>query len=90
MSFSPVRVRAVTSAARRANPAGLLDEGSADVGQASFILSGGAIRRTSAPGIGGWRKALFVALAHNAADPAAYFDLPTDLPTGDDGGAVDI
>ena len=25
-----------------------------------------------------WRKALFVALAHNAADPAAYFRLPGD------------
>ena len=25
-----------------------------------------------------WRKALFLALAHNAADPAAYFGLPPD------------
>ena len=25
-----------------------------------------------------WRKALFLVLAHNAADPAAYFGLPAD------------
>ena len=25
-----------------------------------------------------WRKTLFVGLAHNAADPAAYFGLPAD------------
>jgi KUP system potassium uptake protein len=25
-----------------------------------------------------WRKRLFVALSHNAASPAAYFNLPED------------
>nr|WP_284288050.1 KUP/HAK/KT family potassium transporter [Angustibacter aerolatus] len=28
------------------------------------------------PGMRGWRKTLFIGLAHNAADPAAYFGLP--------------
>jgi KUP system potassium uptake protein len=79
----------IPQALHRARAAGLLDEGSADIGQASYFLSRGAIRRTSAPGIARWRKALFVALAHNAADPAAYFGLPTDR-TVTMGTAVDI
>ncbi|MEO7260496.1 MAG: potassium transporter Kup [Jatrophihabitantaceae bacterium] len=57
---------------------GLLERGLVDVEDASYFLSRGAIRRTSAPGLVRWRKALFVALAHNAADPAAYFGLPLD------------
>jgi KUP system potassium uptake protein len=79
----------IPRALQAARVAGLLDEGSADFGQASFFLSRGTIRRTRAPGIARWRKALFVALAHNAADPAAYFDLPTDR-TVTVGSAVDI
>lgn len=79
----------IPEALRSACAAGLLQEGSVDVDQASFFLSRGAIRRTSAPGIARWRKALFVALAHNAADPAAYFDLPADR-TLTMGTAVDI
>jgi len=47
-----------------------------DVANASYFISRGALRRTHAPGMRGWRKALFVALAHNATDPAAYFGLP--------------
>ena len=39
-------------------------------------LARGDLRRTRAPGMARWRKALFVALAHNAADPSAYFRLP--------------
>jgi len=50
----------------------------ADLDRASYFLSRGAVRRTSEPGMARWRKGLFVALAHNAADPAAYFALPTD------------
>jgi KUP system potassium uptake protein len=46
--------------------------------EASYFISRGSIRRTRQPGMAGWRKALFVALAHNAADPAAYFDLPPE------------
>ena len=47
-----------------------------DVDTASFFVSRGAIRRTRAPGMARWRKALFVALALGAADPSAYFGLP--------------
>jgi KUP system potassium uptake protein len=79
----------IPDALRKACAAGLLPEGSVDINEASYFLSRGAIRRTSAPGIARWRKALFVALAHNAADPAAYFDLPTDR-TVTMGSAVDI
>ena len=56
---------------------GLLQHPDLDMAQASYFLSRGSLRRTSAPGMVRWRKALFVALAHNAADPAAYFALPT-------------
>jgi KUP system potassium uptake protein len=79
----------IPEALRRASAAGLLLAGSADLGEASFFLSRGTIRRTSASGLARWRKALFVTLAHNAADPAAYFDLPTDR-TVTMGSAVDI
>lgn len=48
------------------------------VANASYFVSRGGIRRTSAPGMACWRKMLFITLAHNAADPAAYFSLPTD------------
>jgi len=46
--------------------------------RASFFVSRGAIRRTLSGGMAGWRKGLFVALAHNAADPAARFQLPSE------------
>jgi KUP system potassium uptake protein len=65
-------------ALRQACAAGALERGVTDIDDASYFLSRGAIRRTSAPGMARWRKALFVALAHNAADPAAYFSLPTN------------
>ena len=65
-------------ALQQACAAGVLENGVADVSEASYFLSRGSIRRTSAPGMARWRKALFVALAHNAADPAAYFALPRD------------
>ncbi|GAB3682012.1 potassium transporter Kup [Angustibacter aerolatus] len=47
-----------------------------DISDASYFVSRGAIRRSRAPGMRGWRKTLFIGLAHNAADPAAYFGLP--------------
>ena len=49
-----------------------------DVEDASFFLSRGTAPAHRAPG---WRRggrSLFLALAHNAADPAAYFGLPVD------------
>ena len=47
-----------------------------DAAEASYFLSRGALRRTSAPGMSRWGKALFVVLAHNAGDPAEFFALP--------------
>ncbi|MGA0567714.1 potassium transporter Kup [Rathayibacter sp. KR2-224] len=43
---------------------------------ASYFISRGAIRVTRRAPMVGWRRSLFVALAHNAADPAARFGLP--------------
>jgi len=65
-------------ALRDACDAGELEGGVVDIDAASFFLSRGSIRRTSAPGLARWRKTLFLTLAHNAADPAAYFSLPPD------------
>ena len=58
--------------------AGMLERGVVDTDDASYFLSRGTIRQTSEPGMTRWRKSLFIALAHNAADPAAYFHLPTN------------
>jgi KUP system potassium uptake protein len=60
-----------------------------DAENASFFLSRGQIRRTRAPGMARWRKVLFLGLAHNAADPAAYFGLPVDR-TVTMGSPVDV
>jgi KUP system potassium uptake protein len=57
--------------------------------EASFFISRGAIRRTRSAGMARWRKAFFVGLAHNAADPAARFQLPSDR-TVTMGSDVDI
>ena len=57
---------------------GALPRGTIRVQDASFFLSRGSIRRTKAKGMAPWRKILFLRLAHNAADPAAYFGLPVD------------
>jgi KUP system potassium uptake protein len=65
-------------ALRQAHAAGMIETPTADLDDASYFLSRGSIRRTGAPGMARWRKALFVALAHTAANPAAYFNLPPD------------
>jgi KUP system potassium uptake protein len=49
-----------------------------DPGHASYFLSRASLRTTSKPGMSRWRKLLFVTLAHNAANPAEYFGLPTE------------
>ncbi|HYJ75002.1 MAG TPA: potassium transporter Kup [Kineosporiaceae bacterium] len=49
-----------------------------DLDGASYFLSRASIRPTRAPGMSRWRKQLFVALAHNAANPAEVFGLPAD------------
>jgi KUP system potassium uptake protein len=76
-------------ALRQACEAGVLEPGILDVPEASFFLSRGPIRRTNAPGMAQWRKVLFLTLAHNAADPAAYFGLPVDR-TVTMGSPVDV
>ncbi|MFD1719953.1 potassium transporter Kup [Amnibacterium endophyticum] len=48
-----------------------------EMDRASYFVSRGAIRRTRPTGMARWRKGLFVTLAHNAADPASRFNLPS-------------
>jgi KUP system potassium uptake protein len=73
----------------QARTAGLLEPGIGDLEDVRFFLSRGSITLTSAPGMVRWRKSLFLFLAHNAADPAAYFGLPRDR-TVTLGSAVDL
>jgi KUP system potassium uptake protein len=73
----------------QAREAGLLEPGIDDVESARWFLSRGSLRRTPAPGMIRWRKSLFLFLAHNAADPTAYFGLPRDR-TVTMGSAVDL
>ncbi len=65
-------------ALRQAVDEGMLEAPVDALDEASYFLSRGAVRRTSQPGMARWRKSLFVTLAHNAADPTAYFGLPRD------------
>ncbi|HEX6755279.1 MAG TPA: potassium transporter Kup [Mycobacteriales bacterium] len=53
-------------------------EGRLEPASVSYFLSRGALRRTRAPGMRHWRKSLFLVLAHNAANPAELFGLPTE------------
>jgi len=68
----------IPTALRLACAAGVFEPDRPDVEHASYFLSRGSLRRSSAPGLARWRKTLFLGLAHNAADPAAYFALPAD------------
>jgi KUP system potassium uptake protein len=65
-------------ALRAACHARTLDIDPGKIGQASYFISRGGIRETRGTGMSGWRKKLFVAIAHNAADPASRFMLPPD------------
>ena len=65
-------------ALRQACADGVFDDTVHDIADASYFVSRGSLRRTREPGMTGWRKALFIGLAHNAANPAAYFSLPVD------------
>jgi KUP system potassium uptake protein len=47
-----------------------------DVAGAVYFLSQVSVTPTAAPGMAGWRKRLFVAMARNAASPVDYFQLP--------------
>jgi len=66
----------IPSALEAACDAGVIDLASADIEHASYFVSLGPIRATPGPGMTRWRKNLFVALAHNAANPTARFGLP--------------
>ena len=46
--------------------------------QASYFVSRINLRRSGRPGMGAWRKALFIGLAHNAASQAEFLCLPDD------------
>jgi KUP system potassium uptake protein len=66
----------VTDVLRQAEAAGL--ECPLEVEEASYFLSKIELLPTGAPGMSMWRKRLFVATAHLAADPVEYFVLPRD------------
>lgn len=76
-------------ALRQALAGGVLDPRITDLDNARYFLSRGSIRRTSASGMWRWRKILFLFIAHNAADPAAYFRLPVER-TVTMGSTVDL
>ncbi len=56
----------------------LSDELDIDPDTALYFLSRMTIERGPAPSMSGWRKPMFIGLSHNAATPAAYFQLPVD------------
>ena len=87
-SASPTRPTCPTRCSRRI-ASGACSGRTCDRRDASYFLSRGPIRRTHEPGMARWRKALFLALAHNAADPADYFGLPRDR-TVTMGSEVDV
>jgi KUP system potassium uptake protein len=67
----------IPRALRAACLAKVLDLDPADLDGASYFISRGGIRPTRrGKNMVAWRKRLFVAIAHNAADPAARFMLP--------------
>jgi KUP system potassium uptake protein len=67
----------VVQALRQARAEGRL-EVDLDPDTASYFVSRADLRITRRPGMRWWRKKLFVGLAHNAANPADRFGLPTD------------
>ena len=79
----------IPRALRAACRAGVLDLNPADFTRASYFISRGAIRTTGASRMVRWRRSLFVALAHNAANPAERFGLPA-LRTVTMGSDVEI
>jgi KUP system potassium uptake protein len=84
-SDEPDLPRALRAACR----AGVLPLKAGDFKHASYFISRGAIRTTRSKGMVSWRRSLFIALAHNAADPAARFGLPA-LRTVTMGSDVEI
>ena len=76
-------------ALRTAASTGILSVDADEFRRASYFISRGAIRTTRATDMVRWRRSLFIALAHNAADPAARFGLPA-LRTVTMGSDVEI
>ncbi|MEP6842229.1 MAG: KUP/HAK/KT family potassium transporter, partial [Pseudolysinimonas sp.] len=66
----------IPKALRDACRAGVLSLRAKDLNHASYFVSRGEIRMSRKRGLVAWRKSLFLALAHNAADPAGRFGLP--------------
>jgi KUP system potassium uptake protein len=64
-------------------------EGNAREEDAVYFLSQVTIRPTHGPGMAGWRKRLYVALARNSVSAADYFHLPADR-TVTIGSAIDL
>jgi KUP system potassium uptake protein len=67
----------VPAALALARKRGLLER-NLDLEHASYLLSRITIMPTSEPGIGRWRKHIFLAMARNAASPIDLFGLPAD------------
>ena len=57
---------------------GLTPELDIDPATAYYFLSRISIEMGDDPCMSRWRKRIFIGLAHNAANPAEYFRLPTD------------
>ncbi|MEO6825906.1 MAG: potassium transporter Kup [Microbacteriaceae bacterium] len=79
----------IPRALRAACRAHVLPLKAGDFRSASYFISRGAIRTTGTKDMVRWRRSLFVALAHNAADPASRFGLPA-LRTVTMGSDVEI
>lgn len=79
----------IPQALRVACSLGVLPVEAGDFGDASYFVSRGAIRTARKHGMVPWRRSLFIALAHNAADPASRFGLPA-LRTVTMGSDVEI
>jgi KUP system potassium uptake protein len=67
----------VPNALRAARRAGVLDVDAEALEHASYFISRGAIQTGRSRTMPRWQQKLFVTLAHNAADPAARFGLPS-------------
>ncbi len=67
----------VPEALRLARKRGLLER-NLDLEHASYFVSRMTITPTSDPGLGRWRKKLFVMMARNAASPIEHFGLAPD------------
>jgi KUP system potassium uptake protein len=64
-------------------------EGDAREEDAVYFLSQVTIRPTDGPGMAGWRKRLYIALARNSSSPADFFHLPAER-TVTIGSAIDL